>query len=208
MVDLSCVSSEGHIQRVVFNLYFPFSFNHHFTQKLKASEHRVKRYIHIMCQRVYIATETTMVSRHPHPHVTMWPLPIHTLSVLNSPLYTVYKTACPLHPQYIFIHHSVCYDVYVGRAQRYGLVQPADYITLVYLVEVEVGGGGLLLLYDLATSKVISRRVLTCDCALMVPLALRDQVARTMTWYTIQAHYPDTESTRPFPTLIVLSHWD
>ena len=51
--------------------------------------------------------------------------------------------------------------------------------------------------YILATSKVISGRVPTCDSAhsllLYSAAPLRDQAAGTMTWYLIQSHYLDIE---------------
>ena len=80
-----------------------------------------------------------------------------------------------------------------------------------------------LLFYILATFKVISGCVPTCDSAhswwLYSAAPLGYQTASTVTWYPTQSHYHDTEPTSPFPILIMpstclgsnkhkfLSHW-
>ena len=57
--------------------------------------------------------------------------------------------------------------------------------------------------------KVLSGRVPTCHCAhswqLYSAASLGHQAASTMTCYLTQLHYPDTESTSPFPIIIMLS---
>ena len=68
-----------------------------------------------------------------------------------------------------------------------------------------------LLLYVIATPKVISVQVLTCERVhswrfYSVPPVV-DQATRTMIWYPTQSHYPDTESTSPCPILIIASIW-
>ena len=73
----------------------------------------------------------------------------------------------------------------------------------------------LLYIYDyllfsfLATFKVISGWVATCDSAhswwLYSAVKLGNQTASTMTWYPTQSHYLDTELTSPCHILLVLS---
>ena len=66
----------------------------------------------------------------------------------------------------------------------------------------------LLEFYNLATCKIISERVPTCDSArswwLYSAVPLGDQVASTMTCYPTQSHYPDIKLTRPCPLLLML----
>ena len=70
---------------------------------------------------------------------------------------------------------------------------------------------GLLELNILATSKVISGKVLIYDnvhsCRFHSAAPLRDQSTRTIMWYPTQSHYPDTEPMRRCPILIMLSAW-
>ena len=69
----------------------------------------------------------------------------------------------------------------------------------------------LLGFHVLATFKVISGQVPTCDNAhswwlySIAPLGVR--AASTMPWYITQSHYYGTEPTSPRPTLITLSVW-
>ena len=62
-----------------------------------------------------------------------------------------------------------------------------------------------LLLYVLATSKVISGQLPTCECVHSVRLysvAPRgSQAVGTVTRYPTQSYYPDVERTSPCPTL-------
>ena len=71
--------------------------------------------------------------------------------------------------------------------------------------------GCLLLLYILATSKVISGRVQSCDSThpwwLYSAALLGNQAAGAMTWYPTQSHYPDSTPTSLYPILIMLSVW-
>ena len=66
-------------------------------------------------------------------------------------------------------------------------------------------------LYVLATYKVKSGRVPTCNCAhswrLYSAVSLGHQTAGTMACYPIQSHYPDTDPTSPCPILIISSAW-
>ena len=63
--------------------------------------------------------------------------------------------------------------------------------------------------YILATTKVTSGRVLTCDNAqwLNGTAPMRIQATSAITWYPTQPHYLDTELTSPCPILIMLSSW-
>ena len=57
----------------------------------------------------------------------------------------------------------------------------------------------LLLFYVLATSKVISGWVPTCDSAhssWLYGAALGNQAVNSMTWYPTQSHYPDSDLTK------------
>ena len=67
----------------------------------------------------------------------------------------------------------------------------------------------LLLLYDLATSKVVSGQVPTCNSAhswwLYSAAPLGHQA--TSTWYPTQSHYPNTEPISPCPTLTMPNAW-
>ena len=67
----------------------------------------------------------------------------------------------------------------------------------------------LLLFYVLATSKIISWWVPTCDSAhswqLYSAASLGHQAASTITWYHTQSYYPDTESTSRCTILIMPS---
>ena len=69
----------------------------------------------------------------------------------------------------------------------------------------------LLLFSVLATSKVISGWIPTCDSAhswrLCSAPPLGNEAISTMTRYPTQSHYPDTELTNPWPILILLSTW-
>ena len=69
----------------------------------------------------------------------------------------------------------------------------------------------LLLFYVLATYKVISWRVPTCNSVhswwLYSAVPLRTQAVSTMIWYPIESHYFDTEPTSPCPILITPSTW-
>ena len=62
-----------------------------------------------------------------------------------------------------------------------------------------------------STSKVISRRTLTCDSAcswrLYSAAPFGDQDGISVTWCPTQSHYPNTEPTSPSPILIMLSTW-
>ena len=66
----------------------------------------------------------------------------------------------------------------------------------------------LLWFYVLATSKFLAGQRLTCDSVhswrrySAAPLGI--QAVSTMTWYSIQPHYSDTEPTSPCPILITL----
>ena len=68
-----------------------------------------------------------------------------------------------------------------------------------------------LLFYILATPKVLSGQVLTCDSGqswrLYSTSKLGDQAASSMTWYLTQSNYTDTEPTSHCPTLIIPSAW-
>ena len=68
-----------------------------------------------------------------------------------------------------------------------------------------------LLFCILATSTVILGRVLTCDSPhswwLYYAAPLGDHATSTMSWYTTQSHYPDTEPRSPCPILIIPSAW-
>ena len=68
-----------------------------------------------------------------------------------------------------------------------------------------------LLFYALATSKVKSWRVLTCDSAplwwLYSAAPLGDQVTSNMTWYSKLSHYPDIQPTSPSSIPITLITW-
>ena len=67
--------------------------------------------------------------------------------------------------------------------------------------------GWLLKLCILATSKVISQRVVTCRSVhswwLYSAALLGNQATSTMTKYPTQSHYPDTVLTSPCPVLIM-----
>ena len=67
----------------------------------------------------------------------------------------------------------------------------------------------VLLFYVLATSKVISGRVLICDSAhswrLCSATSLGHQAVGTMTCYPTQSHFPDTEPISPCTILIMPS---
>ena len=103
-----------------------------------------------------------------------------------------------------------------------------------WIVTVHTHGGFIVLLhwigwlefYVLATSKVISGWLLTCDSAHWwwyysygAVVTLGDQVTGVMTWYPTQSQYPDSELTSSFPiwiiqsiclesdTYLLLSHW-
>ena len=69
----------------------------------------------------------------------------------------------------------------------------------------------LLLFYILATSKVISGCVPTCDRAnswsLNSASPLGNQAISTMNWYPTHSLYPDTDPTSPCLILIMLSAW-
>ena len=69
----------------------------------------------------------------------------------------------------------------------------------------------LLLPYFLATSKVISGRVLTCDSMhswrLHSAVSLGDHATSNSSWYLTQSNYPDTEPTSPCPALMMPSAW-
>ena len=69
----------------------------------------------------------------------------------------------------------------------------------------------LLLGYILATSKVISGWVPTCDSGhswwLHSAAPLRNQAVSTMTWYPTQSHYPDTEPTHPCTIIMMMCTW-
>ena len=71
--------------------------------------------------------------------------------------------------------------------------------------------GGLLVFCILVTSKIISGQVPTCDIAhswqLYSAFPLRDQTARTRSWYPTQLHYPDKEPTSIFLILITPITW-
>ena len=68
-----------------------------------------------------------------------------------------------------------------------------------------------MLFYILATAKVISEWVLTCDGAhswwLYSPAPLGNQTFSTMPWYPTQWHYPDAGPANPCPIVIMLSIW-
>ena len=71
-----------------------------------------------------------------------------------------------------------------------------------------MGQDWLLEIYSLATFKVISGRVLTCDSWRLYSAArLEDQATSTMIKYPILLYYPDTEPTSPCPILKMLSTW-
>ena len=63
--------------------------------------------------------------------------------------------------------------------------------------------------YILATSKVISRQVLTCDCAhswqLCSATQLGNQAISTMTYYPTRLHCPGTKRTSPWSVPLMLS---
>ena len=64
--------------------------------------------------------------------------------------------------------------------------------------------------YVLATYKVISGQVLTCDsvhCWWLYSASPASQSRPPALWYPIPSHYPDTELTRPCPSIIMLSAW-
>ena len=65
----------------------------------------------------------------------------------------------------------------------------------------------LLLSNVLATAKVISKQVPTCDSAhswwLYSTPPLGDQATNIMTWYPSQSHYPDSEWSSPCPIVII-----
>ena len=67
------------------------------------------------------------------------------------------------------------------------------------------------LFYILATSKVISGRIMTDDSAqpwrLDSAASLGDQGSSIVTWYPTQLHSTDTEPTSPCPILIMPSAW-
>ena len=67
----------------------------------------------------------------------------------------------------------------------------------------------LLEFYILATSKIISGWVWTCDSTHLWRFysasPLGDQADNTTTWYPDQSHYPDTEPPSHCPVLIMLS---
>ena len=69
----------------------------------------------------------------------------------------------------------------------------------------------LLLFYVLATSKVISGRVLTCDSVhswrLYSITPMGNHAFSTVTWYRTQSHYPYTEPTSPCSLLIRPNTW-
>ena len=70
----------------------------------------------------------------------------------------------------------------------------------------------LLLFYVVATSKVISGLLPTCDHSnswwLCNDAPFGHQASSTMTWYATQSHYPATEPSLSCPpTLIMLSAW-
>ena len=69
--------------------------------------------------------------------------------------------------------------------------------------------GSFLLFYVLATSKIISEWVLTCDSVhsrwLCSAAALGNQAASTMTWYPTQSRYTGINPTSPIP--IMPSAW-
>ena len=95
----------------------------------------------------------------------------------------------------------------------------ADLQNVVWVVSIWYGS---CVGFFLATSKVISEWVLTCDSAHSwrpySAVSLGNQATSIMTWYPTQSHYPVTESTS-FPILIMpsaclgsdkynfLSHW-
>ena len=66
---------------------------------------------------------------------------------------------------------------------------------------------GLLEFYILATSKVVSGWIPTCDsvhsCALYSAAPLENEAASTMTQYLTQSHYPETGRTSPCPILLM-----
>ena len=70
-------------------------------------------------------------------------------------------------------------------------------------------GAGLSLFYILATSKVRSGRLPTCDSAHSWQLysfaSLGHQATGTISCYPTRSHYPDTVPTSPCPTLIMPS---
>ena len=89
------------------------------------------------------------------------------------------------------------------------MVQPCDMVVQqLCLTLVSVC---LLLFFILATSKVISGWAQTCDSAhssrLYTVASVGDQATITMTQYPTQSHYPDTESTSPWPILLMPSPW-
>ena len=75
----------------------------------------------------------------------------------------------------------------------------AKYIKLITIIHLPLIW---LLFYVLATCKVISAQVLTCNSAhswqLYSAAPLGDQATNTMTWYPKQSHYPDAEPTSPW----------
>ena len=61
--------------------------------------------------------------------------------------------------------------------------------------------------YVLATSKVTSGWLLTCDSVHSSWLYSAAPL-KTMIWYPTQSHYPDTEPTSPFPSILTMpSFW-
>ena len=69
-----------------------------------------------------------------------------------------------------------------------------------------VEASGWLLFYVLATSKVISGGVPTCDSVHSWQLYSAASLATgSITYYPTQSHYPDTERTNLCPILIMLS---
>ena len=66
--------------------------------------------------------------------------------------------------------------------------------------------GWLLEFYILATSKVKQRRIQTCDCTHDDDfIVLRNLATSTMTWYSTQSPYPDTELISRCPILLIVS---
>ena len=92
------------------------------------------------------------------------------------------------------------------------LVAPPGFFLLTWLWLMPLSlTPSLLLLYILATIVIMSVRVPTWDRAhswwLYSTAPLGDQATIIMIWYPTQLHYPDSEPTSPWPTLIMPSVW-
>ena len=99
-------------------------------------------------------------------------------------------------------YYSVMPQLWSILCRNLSLVpQARRYLCNMELRSFNIVAGWLLQFYILATSKVISGQVPTCDSVVL----MRDQAARTRTWYPTQSHDPVTEPISYCPTLLMLA---